>query len=640
MSSKIKVLADEVANHIAAGEVIERPASVVKELLENSLDADATHIDIEIGVGGKAYIRVNDNGCGMSREDVCLAFERHATSKIATTADLSSISTLGFRGEALPSIASVSKVKLLTRTPDSLVGTRIDIHGGEIVNVTDSGSAPGTFIEVNDLFYKTPARLKFLKSPATELSYINNVIIDEALAYSQAGFTVKNNAREQLHLPGKSDLLQRIAGLFGREIVRELIEIHESAGSLELRGFIGLPSCHRANRNYQKIFVNRRSVKDKVISHAIQQAYETLIPRKRYPVAFLLLALPPQLVDVNVHPTKMEVRFVNSQTIHDFVINAIRKTLSSSPSRYTVSSFAPSETDKNEQISQNVPQMSCLRKQEQEPPDQTELSSFPAMLTTHSDLSQVTHPHPSQEGIEELNHTDLPSNAILSDAVPLERARNTTANIPSFSPHGITPHTMRFGVERFAHTKPIGQFHETYLLIQAGEDLLIIDQHAAHERIFYEKLKGQFQNAHIEIQQLLFPVSIELSHREQAVLEEHLGLLKQYGLELEPFGGTTYLLKAVPTLLSKADHKKLLYDIVDQLTEIGKTAPVEQILDEILILMSCHGAIRAHQPLQQAQIVALLQQMDAIDYPYTCPHGRPTVVKIDLRDLEKKFGRG
>jgi len=628
MSAKIRILPDDVANHIAAGEVIERPASVVKELIENSLDAGATQIEIEIGVGGKAYIRVNDDGSGMSREDACLAFERHATSKIVSTADLTSISTRGFRGEALPSIASVAKVKLLTRLPDALVGTRIDIQGGESLNVRDSGSAPGTFIEVNDLFYKTPARLKFLKSPATEFSYINTVILEEALASPQVGFTMKNNAREQLHLPGKSDLLQRIAGLFGREMTRELIEVRESAGSLELRGFIGLPTCHRANRHHQKVFVNQRPVKDKTISHAIQHTYETLIPKGRYPVAFVFLALPPQLVDVNVHPTKMEIRFINSETIHQFVINALRKTLSASLHRSPGTSFASAVPEKQAQI---PPQP------DQTPPEQIELSPMtaPERTISRSPVNQDIPPFLPQT----LGYPDSPANELSPDAIPPPISRKTIPDIPAFTPHAMTTLPIRHHPGGLAGMKPIGQFHETYLLVQAGDDLFIIDQHAAHERICYEKLKAQFQQTQIDIQQLLFPVAIELSHREYAILEEHHERLKQYGLELEPFGGTTYLLKAVPTLLAKADYKKLIYDIVDQLTEAEKMATIDRKLDEILILMSCHAAIRAHQPLQQAQIIALLQQMDAIDYPYTCPHGRPTIVKITLRDLEKKFGR-
>lgn len=642
MSAKIIVLPDDVANHIAAGEVIERPASVVKELIENSLDADATHIDIEIGIGGKAYIRVNDNGHGMSREDACLAFERHATSKIVSTADLSSISTLGFRGEALPSIASVSKLKLLTRPADALVGTRIDLHGGEVLNVSDSGSAPGTFIEVNELFYKTPARLKFLKSPATELSYINNVIIEEALANPHVGFTVKNNAREQLNLPGKSDLLQRVAGLFGRELTRELLEVHESAGSLELRGFIGEHSCHRANRNHQKVFVNTRPVKDKVISHAIQQAYDTLIPKKRYPVAFLFLSLPPPLVDVNVHPTKMEIRFVNSQTIHHFVSNALRKTLSSSLNRYTVSSFVPSDTEEHAQTSQDVLRTSPLRPcsgqdLQSHVPQTSRLRKHEYLLSVQPELHAVSAP--DRETSHSSANQDI-RNSPSTDVVPSKLSRKAIPDIPSFSSQQLTSHPTAYRSGGFAGMKPIGQFYETYLLVQSGEDLFIIDQHAAHERIFYEKLKEQFQNAQPEIQQLLFPVSIELSHREQAVLEEHLSMLNQYGLELEHFGGTTYLLKAVPSLLSKTDHKKLLYDIIDQLADFGKTAPIEEKFNEVLILMSCHASIRAHQPLQHAQIIALLQQMDAIAQPYTCPHGRPTIIKINVHDLEKKFGRG
>ncbi len=627
MNSKITVLPDDVANHIAAGEVIERPASVVKELVENAIDAEAIRIDIEIGVGGKAYIRVKDNGHGMSREDACLAFERHATSKISCTADISAISTLGFRGEALPSIASVSKLKMLTQTANSIVGTRIEIHGGEFLSVMDSGGATGTYIEVNELFYKTPARLKFLKSPATELSYINSVITNQALANPHIGFTVKNNAKEQLHLPHKSDLRQRIAGLFGRDIIRELVELHESAGSLELRGFIGLPSCHRANRNLQKMFVNQRPVKDKVINHAIQQAYETLIPKRRYPVAFLFLALPTQLVDVNVHPTKMEIRFINSQAIHQLVVNGIRKTLSTALHTGAPASFSPPVE----------PESRTQERQNPTSPVQTDFDAISATDRESSGKFPAQRPQQFLSQDSELTASSFPE--AFSKFRPLQTTRQGVPELSSLSSERnlITP--IRPGTGAFSRMKPIGQFQETYILAQAGEDIVIIDQHAAHERIFYEKLKRQLQSTAIDIQQLLFPVSIDLSHREQAVLEEHLDTLRQYGLELEPFGGTTYVLKAVPALLSKADGKKLMYDIIDQLSETGKTLNIEQKFDEVLILMSCHAAIRAHHRLQEAQIIALFRQMDALELPYACPHGRPTVIKISLHDLEKKFGR-
>ena len=628
MNSTITVLPDEVANHIAAGEVIERPASVVKELIENSIDAGASQIDIEIGIGGKAYIRIKDNGHGMTRENAQLAFERHATSKITCTEDISRISTLGFRGEALPSIASVSKLKLLTQTADTMVGTRIEIHGGEFLTVMDSGATTGTYIEVNDLFYKTPARLKFLKSPATEMSYINNMITEQALANSHVGFTVKNNAKQQLHLPSDSSLLQRIAGLFGRDIVRELIELHESAGSLELRGFIGLPSCHRANRNYQKVIVNGRAVKDKVIIHAIQQAYETLIPKRRYPVVFLFLALPVQLIDVNVHPTKTEIRFINSQAIHDLVVKGIRNTLSVALHQSSLPTFSATDGTQTAPATEGQGSPISERQQAKSTPSANQTEIF-RRLATETDQSfspvESTPAMPSFTGKpQEPNSFNV--------------SRTSRADLSSLPSQYSLTHPIQSGPAVFARMRPIGQFDETYILAQADEELFIVDQHAAHERVFYEKFKVQFQHNKIDIQQLLFPVSLELSHREYAILEEHLDFLRQYGLELEPFGGTTYLLKAVPALLAKADYKKLLYDIIDQLGE-SKTATIEHKLDEVLMLMACHAAIRAHQRLQDSQIIALLQQMDALELPYTCPHGRPTVIKISLYDLEKKFGR-
>ena len=621
----ITILPDSVANHIAAGEVIERPASVVKELVENSLDAAAGQIDIEIGVGGKEYIRIIDNGHGMSPDNARVAFERHATSKITSTSDLAAISTLGFRGEALPSIASVAKVKLLTRPADAIVGTRVDIHGGEIAHIGESGAAPGTFIEVNDLFYKTPVRLKFLKSPPTEVGYINTVVTDEALAHADVGFSTKNNGRAQLHLPAKSDLLQRIAGLYGRDIVRGLIEVRERAVDFELHGFIGLPTCHRANRNYQKVFINQRPVKDKTISHAILQSYDTLIVKRRHAVAFLFLSLPPELVDVNVHPTKTEIRFINSQSIHHFITSSLRKTLSSAV-HATIPATPPAAD-----IPEPIPQ----------PP--TPAAPIPIQPELPVGPQPVPPSQPDRPPSQIIRWQSSESNLIAtSEQRSQEPARRQTGAVeaPSFPTDRLMIQPLPARRGRFAAMKPIGQFRETYILVQDGSELCIIDQHAAHERIYYERLKQQFSEAAIDIQQLLFPVSLELSHTEQAILEEHLAQLNAYGLEVEHFGGTTYLLKAVPALLAKADHKKLLYDIIDRLVEREKAADLAQIFDGVLILMACHAAIRAHQTLQQSQILALLQQMDAAEYPYTCPHGRPTLIKLTERDLEKIFGRG
>lgn len=617
--NSITILPDAVANHIAAGEVIERPASVVKELIENALDAEADQIAVEIGVGGKEYIRIIDNGHGMTAENAALAFERHATSKITSTADLASITTLGFRGEALPSIASVAKVKLLTRPADAVAGTRVEIHGGDLIHIGESGAAPGTFLEVSDLFYKTPARLKFLKAPATETGYINTVVTDEALAHPDVGFRTQNNGRDQLHLPANSTLRQRIAGLFGRDLVRDLIEVNERAGDLALHGFIGLPTLHRANRNYQKVFINHRPVKDKTISHAILQTYDTLIAKRRHAVAFLFLSIPPDLVDVNVHPTKTEIRFINTQSIHHFITSSLRTTLTRA--------VAP-------RIPANPPTV--------EPPSDSSSTEVPEPAqTTFSEAigpQDAPEPSDSRAGIR----WQSPDAHLVATAEqpPAQRERRTAAAPPAFSLDRARIQPFSAAHARFSAMRPLGQFRNTYLLLQDGRDLCIIDQHAAHERIAYEQLKRQFSEADIAMQRLLFPVSLELSHTEQAALEEHLPALRKYGLEIEHFGGTTYLLKAVPALLARADHKKLLYDILDQLVEHEHTVDVADMFDSVLILMACHSAIRANQPLQQSQVLALLQQMDAAEFPHTCPHGRPTVITVSEEDLIKSFGRG
>ncbi|PID56742.1 DNA mismatch repair protein MutL [candidate division KSB3 bacterium] len=632
MNPNIHVLPDEVANHIAAGEVIERPASAVKELIENSIDAGATQIDVEIGIGGKAYIRIKDNGHGMSRDNARLAFERHATSKISSTRDISAISTLGFRGEALPSIASVSKLKLLTRSSDEIAGTRIEIHGGHCINIVDAGSSPGTYIEVNDLFYKTPARLKFLKSPGTEMGYINGIISDQALAHPEIGFSVKNNGKEQLSLPAGSSLEQRVAGLFGRDIVRELVEIRDVAGSLEIRGLIGLPSCNRASRTYQKTIVNGRPIKDKTIIHAIQQAYDTLVPKRRHAVVFLFITLPLQLVDVNVHPGKTEIRFVHSQSIHELVVKSIRKTLNAALNTRSLPSFgtAPAPGDNPVFTPQNAAS------------DDSPANFSPG----RPESSQKRLPLTARTNFQLSPPGDGSSNAVTAAFRQEDTEHSPTCcNVqhrpaagPSPASEQHLPHPVTDGYALFGRLRPIGQFDDTYILAQTNEDLYIIDQHAAHERVYYEKYKAQFQTQDFEVQQLLFPVSLELSHREQAILEEHLDSLHEHGFDLEPFGGTTYLLKAVPALLAKSDYKKLLYDIIDRY-EAHKSSTIEQKIDQVLKVMACHTAIRAHQRLQDSQIIALLKQMDELALPYTCPHGRPTAIKISLGDLEKKFGR-
>lgn len=596
--SRIKILPEKVANQIAAGEVVERPASVVKELVENALDAGASRIVIEVRGSGQNYLRVMDNGQGMSPEEARLAFERHATSKIGSLEDLAHIQTFGFRGEALPSIASISKVLLTSKPEGALTGVRVEVQGGKMLRAEEVAANPGTSVEVRDLFYNTPARLKFLKSVMTELNHISEVVIDEALAHPEVGFSLTHNARETIQATGGVQPLERVAGIFGRSFARELVEIQQEAGPWVLTGFLGLPSFHRANKNCQKIFVNRRPVRDRVLSHAIQEAYETLMPKGRYPVALLFLRIPPQLVDVNVHPSKVEVRFLDQRGVHDFIVDAIRKTLRSALGLSAFPTF-------------------------QRPPS--------ADLASGQD--PVADAHSTRPWLSPATPRTWPLNPG-REARRLDFQRDESPPALDFaSTDGGPSHQV------FSTLQPIGQFRQTYILAQTPDELILIDQHAAHERIVYEELKRKLKTSDMEVQPLLFPITLELSYRESNLLAEHLEFLNRYGLELEHFGGTTYLLKAVPALLTKVNYQRLLADLVDHLADPGKAPDPEKKMDQVITLMACHAAIRANDPLTLDQMAALLQQMDQVELPYTCPHGRPTTIRMSVSELEKKFRR-
>lgn len=595
MPSKIKILPEEIANQIAAGEVVERPASVVKELVENALDAGASRINIEVRSSGQSYIRVTDNGQGMNSEEALLAFERHATSKISTLEDLTHIQTFGFRGEALASIASISKVSLISKTEEVPIGVRVEVQGGKMLTTEEVAANPGTSVEVRDLFYNTPARLKFLKSVMTEFSHISDIVIDEALAHPEVSFNLSHNTRQTIQTMGGVQPLERVASVFGRSFAQELVVIQQKAGKLTLNGFLGLPSFHRANKNYQKIFVNRRPIRDRVLSHAIQEAYETLIPRGRYSVAILFLQIPPELVDVNVHPTKIEVRFLDQKGVHNFMVDAIRKTLQDSLGFSTL------------------------------PP----LHGSSSVASSYKE-NPIEHPIPNF----------IQSGSTTSRAWPTDlRIEDRGLTLRPQSPLDFTSPDKGLYHQVFSTLYPIGQFHQTYILAQAPDELILIDQHAAHERIVYEEFKTKLKTSEIEVQPLLFPISLEFSYRESNLLGECLEFLNSYGLELEYFGGSTYLLKAVPTLLAKADYQRLLADIVDQLADWEKTPGPEKKMDQLITLMACHAAIRANDPLTLEQMLALLQQLDRVELPYTCPHGRPTTIKMSLYELEKKFRR-
>ena len=559
---KIRVLSESVASKIAAGEVVERPASVVKELVENSLDASATRIVVEIRNGGRSYIRVADDGTGMSREDARLAFERHATSKISSFADLYAVNSLGFRGEALPSIASVAKVTMETRERRSLEGTRVVVEGGEVLSLEARGCAPGTSVVVEELFFNTPARRKFLKSDTTEAREIATTLMRYLLAFPEVHFEFFKDGRRSMAAP-KGSMRDRLALLFGRDTGRQLREVALESEGYRIYGFVSPPSLNRASRREQYLFVNRRFVKSRLLSAALDEAYHTLLPRHRHPLAFIFLELNPAMVDVNVHPAKIEAKFKEGDKLSALLTEAIREAL-----------------------------REPAKAQEAKP----------------RQLSLAVERSPAGGGVRE--------------------ARVEYA-----------PQAEKTGPSTFQQLKPLAQLHNTYILAESSDGLVLIDQHAAHERVLFERFRAQLEEAKLERQELLSPALIELSPREAALLEENLELISELGFEIESFGDRSYLVKVVPLFLGEVVHKEEIYEIVDSLIEAGSLRRREQRREEMIYRIACKNAVKAGDYLSGEEMHALLAQLGRTSRPETCPHGRPTMVTFDLKEIERRFKR-
>ncbi len=562
----IKILPEILINKIAAGEVVERPASVVKELVENSIDAGADEIVVDILHGGKKLIRVADNGAGMSKDDAILSFERHATSKIYEEGDLYRINTMGFRGEALPSIASVSRVLMVTSENGSSSGTGIEIEGGKVLNISETGPSKGTVIEVRDLFFNTPARLAFLKGTNTELSHIVGAVESAALGHPEISFFLKHNRKEILSLTKARDFIERIHQIYGRELVESLMEVKsglllKDINGITFSGYISNPPYSRPDRGMQAIFINRRPIRNQVISHAISEGFQSMIMKDRYPAVFLFFEIDTKEVDVNVHPAKREVRFRNSSMIHNIVAGAIKETLSGR---------TPEETYEGER-EKIIPE------------------GVKEALERYMERSEASLEERRQVGLD----------ILLEPKSPVRNAL----------------HAFR-----------------SYIISVSEDGITIIDQHAAHERILYESLRGD----KIEIQGLLVPVTIELSSRESLILKEKLDTLKGIGIEIEEFGDNTFIIRSIPAILKDADHRSLVLSIIGDLEE--KIPKIDE-LERIRTLMACHGAVRANQSLTSEEMASLIEELEKTELPHTCPHGRPTTIRFTLSDLEKLFKR-
>lgn len=595
MPAKIHLLPENLCNQIAAGEVVERPASVVKELVENSLDAHATQITIEIEGGGGRLIRVTDNGEGMGKDDVFLCLERHATSKIAHSSDLFRLQTLGFRGEALPSMAAVSRLTVRSQTATAEEGWEIYVEGGTVRKAGAIGLSPGTTMEVRDLFFNTPARRKFLRKEETEFGHIAELVTRLALCAPEVQFQLVHNQRTILNAPRQHRLDERIATLLGRPLLADLVKVArvDVESGLELQGLISHPGLNRSSSAAIYTYINGRYVRDRVVQHAILDGLRHLFPRGRYPVAVLFLAIPSATVDVNVHPTKHEVRFSQQSKVHDFIAAAIQEALR--PGIEVLAQQRPAAVGSYENP-----------------------ASYGAALNL---------PLPSP--------TLAPVATSAAASLALSRSQVSEGAAP-WSPAVTAPFVGSY----FSSLRIIGQFRASYIVAEDDDNLLLVDQHAAHERIGFERLRQEFHQGDVVRQGLLFPQIVEFDFKETALLSEHLASLRRLGFELEPFGTRTFALKAVPQLLSGRDNfAQLLHDLASDLGELGVSRRIEDALDSFLLLISCHGMVRARQKLSLAEMTALLVALDTIDFNASCPHGRPVYFRLSDPEIARLFHR-
>jgi DNA mismatch repair protein MutL len=579
--NRIRLLPEHVANQIAAGEVVERPSAVVKELVENSIDADAHRITIAIKNGGRSTIRVTDDGFGMNRDDALLALERHATSKITKAEDLHRVCSLGFRGEAIPSIAAVSRFTLTTRERGALSGTEIEIAGGKILNVQDTGTAEGTVIEVRNLFFNLPARRKFLRTVPTETAHIEHIATLNALAHPEVAFQLLVDDREVFNLAPAAKLLDRLRELHGTQLCSELIPVELARGEITISGFIGKPGISRGDRSRQYIFVNRRPVESKGISFSLMEGYHTALMKGRYPVTFLFIEIAPDLVDVNIHPAKREIRFRDEFAVRQCVIDAVHAAL--------------------EPV--GIPQPL---------PVSNVVAAVPAALPFVS---------PSMKTAGVGTHYTLP----LEGEAPAE-------------PRVAMPPTTEIQTDE-GNWRILGAIGKLYVLAESPEGLVLIDQHAAHERVLFEKMLKDLAAESAPTQKLLLPVTLELDAHDANFLRQNLKTLQKLGIGVNEFGDRTFMVDSLPPFFSLANLSQTFRDIVDELHQTGEQIHARRLGEDRIATTVCRHAVKAHDPLSGEELRALLQQLHRCDLPYTCPHGRPTMIQISYVELEKKFGR-
>ncbi|MBH1940863.1 DNA mismatch repair endonuclease MutL [Mobilitalea sibirica] len=655
----IHVLDEPTINQIAAGEVVERPSAVVKELVENAVDAGSTAITVEIKEGGLSLIRITDNGAGIAKEDIPMAFLRHATSKIRTAQDLLSVTSLGFRGEALSSIAAVSQVELITKTSSSLNGYRYIIEGGDEKSLEEIGSPGGTTILIRNLFYNTPARRKFLKSAVTEAGYISDLMERLMVSHPDISFKYIVNNQVKLQSSGNNNIKDILYNIYGRDITKEILPLHYESNELKITGFIGKPMINRGNRMYENYFINGRYIKSNVITKAIEEAYKPFLMQHKYPFTSLYYEIDPNTIDVNVHPQKLEIRLKNNETVYQATVDAIRDILSG---KEMIPKVTLTKEETNEEQATKLPEPfeEIRRKLVLEPmhnkksPQNFDSHGVNANFNGNSfkntsfDKSSVGYHNSSYNAVptsgDEAHNSS--SDQSLLDHSPTESvvkediAYGETKQLNLFTEDNPTKEEKFLSKTSFEEHKIIGQVFSTYWLVEYKKELYIIDQHAAHEKVLYEKIMAAAKDKIYSSQQLLPPIVLTLTLREQEVLQKHEEFLKQIGYEFEPFGGNEYSVRAVPADLFGLSEKELILEFIDELAEslVNNTPNPSSILERVASL-SCKAAVKANHKFSLHEATALIKDLLTLENPYHCPHGRPVIISMSQYELEKKFKR-
>jgi len=650
----IQVLDEDTVNKIAAGEVIERPMAVVKELMENAIDSGASIIAVEIKDGGKSMVRVTDNGSGIDEEDIKLAFAPHATSKIKQFKDLLSVSTLGFRGEALASISAVSQLEMLTKTADAFNGSRYVIEGGNEKKLEAAGCPDGTTFIVRNLFYNTPARLKFLKTVQTEAGYISSLVEHMALSHPEISFSFINQNQPKLHTSGNGNIKDVIYNIYGRDITSGLLHVNIQTESCIINGYIGKPAISRGNRSYINYFINGRYIKSNIINKAVEEAYAPYMMQHKYPFVILHFVINPQFIDINVHPQKMELRFTNEKELYKDIYDTIRETLKYKElipevefgkeikNKTGTKKYIPGINGKEKNISAS----------------RTDKHTAPYKVKNPASGKAVTLRYPSTDEINSLfttsrtedtdiqakDNSSLAGNSLLKD--------NGTETQPSLREHAaynayntrqgtlfdITEETNIMSPIHENEIKIIGQVFSTYWILQYGDDMFMIDQHAAHEKVLYERLVKQIEQNKTLTQMVNPPFVLSLSMAGQQALEENIGIFEKLGYCIENFGGREYMVSGVPAQLPGVASPELVLEIIDGITD-NKISASPQTLIQKIATMSCRAAVKGGKNLPEEQAHELLKELMSLENPYNCPHGRPTMIKMAKREIEKKFKR-